>query len=85
MYAEAPDDVLRALWENGVPEWWKGTPKDKLFWRHRPLSLRVMLTEMEISAMLSYIEKIEAAAAVRKAAEKKGVAAASERPPSASS
>jgi len=44
-----------------------------------------MLTEMEISAMLSYIEKIEAAAAVRKAAEKKGVAAASERPPSASS
>eukprot|EP00927_Polykrikos_kofoidii_P040535 TRINITY_DN34631_c0_g1_i1.p1 TRINITY_DN34631_c0_g1~~TRINITY_DN34631_c0_g1_i1.p1 ORF type:complete len:468 (+),score=71.60 TRINITY_DN34631_c0_g1_i1:38-1441(+) len=60
-YAEAPDEVIRQVWEQGVPEWWKGKPKSKLYWRHRPADVRAIIMEMEIKAVRQYVDSIEQA------------------------
>lgn len=59
VYAGAPDDVLRSLYENGVPEWWKGKEKDSLYWKHRPSQLRRSLMEMEIDATRNHLQELE--------------------------
>eukprot|EP00929_Paragymnodinium_shiwhaense_P033487 TRINITY_DN18380_c0_g1_i1.p1 TRINITY_DN18380_c0_g1~~TRINITY_DN18380_c0_g1_i1.p1 ORF type:complete len:520 (+),score=120.28 TRINITY_DN18380_c0_g1_i1:73-1632(+) len=76
-YAEAPEEVFRDLWENGVPEWWKGQVKpDKAWWRHRPAALRALLTEMEVNALHNYLEMItKVAGAVAASGGEEGAAA----------
>lgn len=62
-YAQAPDAVLAELWRDGVPEWWKGSPKDPIWWRHRPLHVRTALLRGECEAVQGHLEHLVAAAA----------------------
>lgn len=58
-YVEAPETVLRELFETGVPEWWKGKEKSSVYWKHRPAPLRRHLQEMEIEAVYAYLDELE--------------------------
>ena len=35
--------ALAEVWEEGVIEWWKGSPKESIWWKHRPRAVRATL------------------------------------------
>lgn len=50
-----PNDVEAAI-ENGVQEWWKGSLKSSLFWKHKPKSLVRQLAIQQFNDVKSYID-----------------------------
>lgn len=58
-YIEAPESVLRELFETGVPEWWQGKEKHPFYWKHRAASAKRGLQEMEIKALYTYLDELE--------------------------
>ena len=56
-------DDFAAFDHSGVPEWWRGAPKDPIWWRHRPLHVRTALLRGEVEAVQGHLEHLVAAVA----------------------
>jgi hypothetical protein len=60
-WAHRPQADLDKVFEEGLPEWWKGVQKSSLFWRSQPLELKRNLKIQELTNIKAYLESINVA------------------------
>mmetsp|Transcript_8733 Transcript_8733/g.16229 ORF Transcript_8733/g.16229 Transcript_8733/m.16229 type:complete len:1331 (-) Transcript_8733:1773-5765(-) len=54
-YEHLPESEIEKMYVEGVPEYWKGSVKDRLYWNHRALADRIYLLNIEMESVLGYV------------------------------
>lgn len=54
-WTHRPEEHLDTAFEDGVPEYWKGTNKASLFWRFRPRSVSAEVLRQDFENMRRYV------------------------------
>ena len=55
-YEHAPMSVLDTLYDDGIPEWWRGELKSPLWWTHRPAWVRTSIMLRELQAAFAAVQ-----------------------------